>query len=84
MTEGEPKVTSSAFERHGQTVLSMLVLALVLWTGNSVLDIKDKVTKIEVYQITASNHDVTADREVSDLKERVRTLELDSARGNRR
>jgi hypothetical protein len=84
VNEERSTVISSTFERHGQTIIGALVLAILLWTGNTVIDIKDKVNRIEVFQITAANHDVIADREVSDLKERVRTLELDSARGSRK
>jgi len=75
-------VDASVFERHGQTILSGVVLALMLWVGSTVLDIKDKVTKIEVYQINSNSHDLVLDKEIVDLSNRVRAIELEHARSN--
>jgi hypothetical protein len=38
----------SIIERHIQTIITALLLAALLWTGNTLLDIKQKVTTLEI------------------------------------
>ena len=35
-------------EQHLQTIITAILLALLLWTGNTLLDIKQKVTTLEI------------------------------------
>jgi hypothetical protein len=36
------------FERHAQTIIALGILGLVVWTGNTLLTIKDDVTTLKV------------------------------------
>jgi len=38
----------SIIERHVQTIIAAILLALVLWTGNTLIDIKTDVTTLKV------------------------------------
>jgi hypothetical protein len=75
--EREPR---SGFERHAQTIIGGILLALLLWTGSSLIDVRDRLGRIEVYQINAGVRDSNIDREVSELRNRVRDIELQEAR----
>lgn len=39
---------ASLIEQHLQTIITAVLLALLLWTGNTLLDIRQKVTTLEV------------------------------------
>ena len=45
-------------ERHVQTIIQVVLVALILWSGQSTLEIKDKVARLEE-QIRALSKDVT-------------------------
>jgi len=36
------------FEQRVQTVLMTVVTALILWVGNSLLDVRDRLTRLEI------------------------------------
>lgn len=44
-------------ERHVQTIIQVVLVALILWSGQSTLEIKDKVARLEE-QIRALSKDV--------------------------
>lgn len=47
----------TGLERHVQTVIQFVLVALLLWSGQSTLDIKDKVARLEE-QFRAMSKDV--------------------------
>ena len=75
--EQEPR---TGFERHAQTIIGGILLALLLWTGSSLIDVRDRLGRIEVYEINSGVRDSNLDREVNELRNRVRELELQEAR----
>lgn len=44
----EEKRKVGTFEQRSQTVLMAVVTALVLWVGATLLDIRDRITKLEI------------------------------------
>jgi hypothetical protein len=44
----ERRKEGSIIERHIQTIIAAVLLALVLWTGNTLIDIKTDVTTLKV------------------------------------
>lgn len=75
----------SLFERHLQTGIQVVLVALIIWFGQSTLDVKDKVARLEE-QIRGLQRDFTtantdrytgqqATREFEALGNRIGTLE---------
>jgi hypothetical protein len=90
----EEPVERSVFERHAQTVIGAVLLALLLWTGSSLIDVRDRLGRIEVYQINANQRDIALDSQMSELRRhvaeeggelraRMRELELSNAKSER-
>ena len=54
----------TALERHIQTILTGVVAALLAWVGVSLLDLRDRVTRVEVQVLNMQSliADGTADR----------------------
>ncbi len=73
-------IKPTGFERHAQTVIGAILLALLLWTGSALIDVRDRLGRIEVYQINASTQDAALGRDMADLRNRVRDLEINEAR----
>ena len=80
-----------AFQKYGQSIVGALLLALLLWAGNSLSDMRVALGRMEVYQITATQRDNSIEREVieskewarlefNDIKNRVREVELANAK----
>ena len=44
----EEKLKVGTFEQRSQTVLMAVVTALLLWVGSTLLDIRDRLTKLEI------------------------------------
>ena len=44
----EPVKISAGFERHAITILTLVIVALILWVGNSVQQAEVKLAAIEV------------------------------------
>lgn len=84
----------SILERHAQTGIAAVLLALVIWTGNTLLTIKDDVTTLKVQvanlqgQVSAGNDDRFRStewrREKEILEERFRRIESDLDRMRQR
>ena len=70
----------STFERHAQTVIAMLLLALLSWAGVTLLDVRERLTRIETRQLGDADIKRSVEQSVEELRRRVRDLELDSAR----
>lgn len=71
----------SVFERHAQTIVGSVLLALLLWSGNTLLDVRDRLGRIEVLQVNGADraHDLAA--QMAALLDRVRAIELRDAAG---
>lgn len=41
------RVGTSIFERHLQTGIQFVLIALILWSGQTTLDLKDKIARLE-------------------------------------
>jgi hypothetical protein len=44
-------VEKSTLERHIQTVLTAIAIGLLTWNGVTLLDLKEKVVRMEVHQL---------------------------------
>lgn len=55
MAQGKP---TSVLERHLQTGIQVILVALIIWFGQSTLDVKDKVARLEE-QIRSIQKDIT-------------------------
>ena len=66
----EPK-PSSIFERHAQTVIGAILLAILLWTGNALIDVRDRLGRIEVYQMNAAGRDAMSDTAINELRNKL-------------
>lgn len=75
----------SLFERHLQTGIQVVLVALIIWFGQSTLDVKDKVARLEE-QIRSVQRDLSsanadrytsqqASRDFESLTGRITTLE---------
>lgn len=62
----------SSFEKHLQTVVQVIVTVVLIWVGSSLLDVRDRLIRLEV--LTQSGSVLTA-AEITRLKERVDVLE---------
>lgn len=71
---------STGFERHGQTIIGAVLLALLLWAGMTLLDVRDRLGRIETRQVAAVDRDRYLDTEIADLRRRLRDIELEAAR----
>lgn len=79
-TEGKKPVTN-AFERHAQTALVLLLVALLLWVGNTTQSTAISVAemRVEIAYLKAAvdqPHEHNALQEaISDCRQRVTSLE---------
>lgn len=71
----EQSGAKSALERHAQTVIGGLAFAVLTWVGFTLLDVKDRVTRIETRQLVATGNEDRAERKYEELERRVRQLE---------
>lgn len=74
---------AGGIERHAQTVIAMLLLALLSWAGVTLLDVRERLTRIETRQLGDVESKRSIEQSVDELKRRVRDLELDGARRQR-
>lgn len=82
MTDEKEKVTANTFERHAQTALVLLLVALLLWVGSTTQDTAVAVAEMRVelaylkiaVDEPAAEHKECA-RAVGDLQDRVTGLE---------
>lgn len=72
--------SSTTFERHAQTIIGGLLLALLLWAGNSLMDMRVQLAHIAGQMASFDRGNVTRDAEAAHLRDRVRALELTAAR----
>ena len=81
----------NVFQKYGQSIVGAVLLALLLWTGSSLIDIRDRLGRMEVYQINATQRDNSIERELieskewsrlefNDVKSRIREIELANAK----
>ena len=82
MTSEKSIVTSNSFERHAQTALVLLLVALLLWVGNTTQQTAVTVAKMSVelaYLKEAAEEPILVHsdlaRQMSDLQRRVTELE---------
>jgi hypothetical protein len=40
----------NGFERHVQTVLATVIVAILLWSGATLLDVRDRLIRLEEHQ----------------------------------
>jgi outer membrane murein-binding lipoprotein Lpp len=74
----------SALERHAQTVIGAMVLALLLWAGSTLLDVRDRVVRIETQSVANGSKMDQLERQYHSLERRVHELELADARYGRK
>ena len=72
--------SATGFERHGQTIIGAVLLALLLWAGMTLLDVRDRLGRIETRQVAAVDRDRYLDAEIAEIRRRLRDIELDTAR----
>ena len=65
----------SVFERHAQTLVGVVASALLLWTGNTLLDVRDRLSRIEVHQLNDAQHSINTRKEMVELRQRMDALE---------
>ena len=79
----------SAFERHAQTAMNAVVVALMGWAGSTLIDVRDRLTRIEAIKQSEVSLDSLRDGSttafrtevltyVRDHEARIRTLEVNS------
>lgn len=71
--------SATGFEKHGQTIIGAVLLALLLWAGMTLLDVRDRLGRIETRQVAAADRDRYLDTEIADLRRRLRDIELETA-----
>lgn len=59
-----PRRESSALERHAQTLVTAVILAVLLWIGSAVVDVRDRLSRYEERNVTQSAqlNQILADR----------------------
>ena len=70
----------SGIERHTQTILSSVVLALLLWTGATLLDIQNRVVRIESYNVARAENLADVKAQLEEFRKRLSTIEIEHAR----
>lgn len=83
MAQPHPTETRSAgMERHVQTVVQALIVALLLWVGSSVSDLrtdvavlKSQMSSIDGLRVAVSN----LDNAIDDHEVRIKTIERERA-----
>lgn len=81
----------SMLERHTQTIISSVVLAILLWTGVTLLDVQNRVVRIEAFKEGETGRERKRDDEtiafrheilslVREHEARIKALELSNAR----
>lgn len=73
-------IDRSAFERHAQTIVAGLALGILTWTGVTLLDVRERITRMEVRQLATPDRERYVDSELADFRRRLRDLELETAR----
>lgn len=83
MTQHQPpedypqqRSSGSVIERHIQTIVTAVLLAVLLWTGNTLLDVREKLARIEQRQVSDSDQWLRVWRAIEDSNQRLRRLEL--------
>ena len=74
MTDVERR-RASAFERHAQTGLTLVVAALILWFGSATQKTEVKVAELTIEINNLKNVIRTPEARVNDLTRRIETLE---------
>ena len=75
-----PRERRSTMERHAQTIIGSLVFALMTWVGVALLDVKERLARIETRQLLTSGDQDRAVRQYEELERRVRDVESAVAR----
>lgn len=73
----EERRKNGVFTGHLQTVIQVLGTAILLWVGSSLLDVRDRLIRLEVlYQAQSA----TSSAEILLIKERLNVLERKAPR----
>jgi hypothetical protein len=73
----------STFERHAQTILSMLVLAALSWAGAKLLDMSERQARMEIVQLQILEQQKTGVERDRELDKRLRDVEMMQAQGRK-
>ena len=69
------KVTAAGFERHAITILTMVIVALILWVGNSVQQTQVKLAAIQVDMEYIKRGIVTDGTKFHEIEKRLDNIE---------
>lgn len=79
-SESSPKWTKNTLERHAQTVLVLILVALLLWVGQTTQDTSLAVARLQV-EVAFLRQEVTRPNAAhAEYERRLNTLEEDSHR----
>jgi len=97
VSEEEIPIKRGGFERHIQTLVTSITLALLMWTGVTLIDLRDRLARMEERLISVKAELLISQenkfsatewrREKEIIEDRFRRLERDLERntnGNRR
>lgn len=73
----------SAIERHAQTIISAVALALLLWFGATLVDVQNRVVRIEAYNVARNDNSAEIKSEIAELRKRMTLLEMEHAKGSK-
>jgi hypothetical protein len=74
---------TSGFERHAQTIISAVVLALLAWTGTTLLDVRERLTRIEAIKLSEVANDQRLNAELAGIRDRLHVVELQLAKNSK-
>ena len=74
---------TSGFERHAQTTISAVVLALLAWTGTTLLDVRERLTRIEAIKLSEVANDQRLNAELAGIRDRLHVVELQLAKNSK-
>jgi hypothetical protein len=74
---------ATTMERHIQSGIGALILSILVWSGLTLLDVRDRLTRIETHTINESSRLLRIDTQLNELWVRMRDLELHNARNDK-
>lgn len=63
-------------EKHVQTGIAAVLMALLAWAGLTLLDVRDRQIRMEVRQVTSTEHEKVVDAKIESMDARIRAFEM--------
>ncbi len=80
MTNPQERRKATVFEQHAQSVVGAVILAVLLWVGNTLTDVKEKQIKMEGVLLGQSALQSSLESRISRAEGQLHEVQVDLAK----